>query len=90
MKADVTMADKLAVLQNELALRSKMLKRDSDVGDPQEPTTYYQRQVRDEAKSKFPAQTAPQYPAQPPDSPWSSDPCGTEPPLGFDVNAVDP
>jgi hypothetical protein len=87
--SEITQKDRLAFLANELALRSTMLKRDSDVGDPQQPTTYYQRQVRDEAKSKFPAQTAPQYPAQPPDSPWSADPCGKEPPLGFDVNAME-
>ena len=88
--SEITMKDKLAVLANDLALRSTMLKRDSDVGDPQEPTTYYQRQVRDEAKSKFPAQTAPQYPKQPSTSFWSADPVGKEPPLGVDHSKVEP
>jgi len=30
------------------------------------------------------------YPQQPSTSPWHSDPCPPEPPLGFDVNAIDP
>jgi hypothetical protein len=30
------------------------------------------------------------YPPQPSTSPWHSDPCPPEPPLGFDVNAIDP
>jgi hypothetical protein len=30
------------------------------------------------------------YPAQPAGSPWRCDPCGTEPPLGIDINAQDP
>jgi len=30
------------------------------------------------------------YPQQPSTSPWHSDPCPPEPPLGFNVNAIDP
>jgi hypothetical protein len=85
MKADITMEDKLAVLAND-----RMLKRDRDVGDPQRPTTYYQQQVQEEGKSKFPAQTAPQYPKQPSTSFWSADPVGKEPPLGVDHSKVEP
>jgi hypothetical protein len=31
----------------------------------------------------------PVYPKQPSTSFWSSDPCGKEPPLGFDVNKME-
>jgi hypothetical protein len=81
----ITMKERLAVLAND-----KMLRRDPNVGDPAAPTTYYQTQVQSEAKSKFPAQTAPQYPRQPSTSFWSADPCGKEKPLGYDINKVDP
>jgi|SRR5215472_12908637 len=31
----------------------------------------------------------PSYPSQPPNSPWGTEPIGTEPPLGYDINAVE-
>jgi hypothetical protein len=67
MKVEITMADKLAVLANELATRK--------------PTTAFEQAVISEAKRDAPASVAPVYPRQPADSPWSSDPCGTEPPI---------
>ena len=30
------------------------------------------------------------YPRQPEGSPWASDPIGDEPPLGVDINAIEP
>jgi hypothetical protein len=35
------------------------------------------------------AAPGPIYPKQPPNSPWASEPIGPEPPLGYDINAMD-
>jgi hypothetical protein len=72
---EIDMATKLAVLQNELASRK--------------PVSLFEAAVISEAKRDAPASPVPAYPKQPDDSPWSSDPCGTEPPLGYDINKVD-
>src|SRR5947207_2617002 len=36
------------------------------------------------------AQPVIQYPRQPVSSPWASDPVGTEPPLGFPIDQMEP
>jgi hypothetical protein len=46
---DIPMSVKKAVLANDL-----MIKRDPGVGDPKQPTTYYAKQVAEEARSKYP------------------------------------
>jgi hypothetical protein len=67
MKVEITMADKIAVLQNELALRA--------------PTSNFEKALIEEAKRTAGASVVPVYPRQPDDSPWSCDPCGKEPPI---------
>jgi hypothetical protein len=43
-----------------------------------------------EGKQTVIGSSAVAYPQQPSTSPWHSEPIGTEPPLGFDVNAIEP
>jgi hypothetical protein len=38
--------------------------------------------------TKASVKPVPQYPQQPPNSPFRQDPTGAEPPLGFDVNSM--
>jgi hypothetical protein len=71
---EITQAEKLAVLKNDLASR--------------EATSLFERQVQLEAQSKFPASLGTTYPRQPANSPWSCDPCGKERPLNIDIHKV--
>jgi hypothetical protein len=41
---------------------------------------------KDEVAAKVP--TLPNYPKQPENSPWSNDPVGQEPPLGFKIDQM--
>ncbi len=76
-----------------------MIKRDNETDDPTpEPSTYFQhaiaQQSLEDGGGRFAAEMSGrrksvEYPRLPANSPWSADP-GLEPPLGFDVSAVEP
>jgi hypothetical protein len=62
---------------------------------PQYPGTMLERQLADMAADDnakdvrvVGATPVPSYPPQPANSPWSSDPVGDEPPLGYSIDDV--
>jgi len=74
---DATMKEKVEVLKNDRRVASTYLDHthSEEGGRFAKPTNV------------IGATPTPQYPAGPN---WSADPTGVEPPLGFDVNAVEP
>jgi hypothetical protein len=81
VRTDITMKEKEAVLRNDLRANTFAGRAQAEADDVRG------RWAEINKSNVVGATPTPQYPAGPN---WSVDPTGVEPPLGIDVNAVEP
>jgi hypothetical protein len=81
---DTPMSVKKAVILNDL-----MIKRDPGVADPKMPTTYYAKQVAEEARSRYPASVVPSAYLRNGIS-WPESEAAPQAPFGVDMLKVSP
>jgi hypothetical protein len=81
---DTPMSVKKSVILNDL-----MIRRDPSVGDPKMPTTYYAKQIAEEARSRYPASVAPvQYLRN--GISWPESESAPQAPFGVDMTKTTP
>jgi hypothetical protein len=88
--SDATAKEKLDALFNDQRLRNAQRNKDASTFQQfanSEAENVRGRFAAHEKSTVIGATPAPQYPAGPN---WAHDPTGPEPPLGFDVNAIEP